>query len=272
MTNAVLEEKEQATQLETETDSTSSSEDSEEKVKDTEETKEVSGDDSLDDFLKTQGLADEAEVSASDEKKPEPADSKTIDVQAEAERLADQRIRAERERDAEERQRAGVRQSFETRADRIRGWGYGKVSAGEPITAQEVEALVQEFVQHNGQVSPVAKEDARKEFVDYVFREAEKAVGIKADGIKDTPHLIDAIVKKAREGYVSEKDVKPRIKKALLDWKADLEKKGIMKSKAVPGEGLSPVESRKADDILDDPNASAEARQKAFERKYGFKP
>jgi hypothetical protein len=281
LTNAADVEKAEATQLETTPDSTLEGEAKEEVVtgessESKEESTEETAEDVLQSYLKEKGLATDEAEGKSDEKKPEAADSSKVDVEAEIERRAQAVLQAERQRDHEEAQRQGVRRSFETRSERLRGFLYAKTG---PLTPQEVEAVVQEFVQHHGQSSLVAREDASKELTtaynDALFKAAEKHVsGITQEKFGNTAEFFSKFVEGARKGYVPEKDVEAKVKTALTDFKAYLDGKGITPgSKKVPGDSNNSTGARgkTPDSVLEDPTSSWEDRDKAFEKKYGFK-
>ena len=118
-----------------------------------------------------------------------------------------------------------------------------------------------------------AKTELTKAWKDMLVQAADKVVpGSAKEAYDNIPDFVTKLTTKAREGYVSEKESKARISKALKDFKAYYDSKGITPgSKEVPGGsgGGKGRSGRSADDVLNDPTSTHEERDKAFQEKWG---
>lgn len=196
----------------------------------------------LESFLKERGIEDSAEETPSEQN---AETSVSAEVLAEAERIAHQRTEADRQ----EREREGIRTSFAQRTSGIRNYLLQR-----NVPPQDVEAVINEFNAHHAQSEPIYTEA----FIGVLEKAVEKSIpSVKVADYKGkgTEALINAVVQKAREGYVSQKEadklVKARVAKEIIDYKKDLEAKGLIAGKKAPPADDGQASNGKYKDALD---------------------
>jgi hypothetical protein len=187
--------------------------------------------DVLESFVKERGLDTEAEATATGtEPETQEPDARVL---AEAQRIAE----ATRQAELRQREEEGIHNAFINRAGGIRNFLLNK--GLDPLDADRV---VQEFNAHHGQSGTVHRREAiaeaGKNFTQTLYSAAEKELpGVTKGDYSSTDSFMKAVVMQARKGYVSEKDVKTRVKSELSEFKRHLEdKKLLVTSKAPPGE------------------------------------
>ncbi len=204
-------------------------------------------------------------------------DGKPGQLTPEVEREVQRRINAGSDKARRESQQAGVKRDFDERLPALREY----LAEVHKMPHSEVEKIAEQFTIHHGQASEVARTEERNElsaqYRDAMVNAAKQHVpeiATREGGFSSTEEFVEAVVEGSRTGYVAETEVNARINKALKDFHAYLVGKGLTQgTKEVAGAGGgSTAASKKADDVLDDPNATAEERAAAFEKKHGFKP
>lgn len=223
--------------------------------------------DPLDEYIKAEGLVDAEPSSTESDNRPDP------ELEARAQRLADQKLEEQR-RVAEEN---GLLMSFREAAPRVRNFLAPFATGQKAMTYNDVEAVINYLNGIQGNAKQVYTKEAADSWTSVQINAAEKLFPKFSEGKYATADdFVKAIADKARDGYLSPKEVKKLETTARLE-----EHKRLMANPAALRSLLSKAEAPKSEsstgsavsmNALNDPNADMEARAKAFERKYGFRP
>ena len=234
------------------------------------EAEPVDPDNALQSFLTEQGLGDEAE-DTSDGTKPESTDTPKALTNADIERI---RVE-ERERLFAENRKQGARKAYEEFAPNFR-----REMVQANVDPRIVEWVAQKFTEYNGHVQQFATEEVTEGLRNNMSTTLRTAAaqyvpGIDKEELGGSEDFVSKLVEGARKGYVKQSEADKSRKAAVKEYQNFLKSKGLLPgSKEVPGGGTNSngTSGRKPDDILDDPNATYEEKDKAFEAKHGFKP